>query len=98
MQVWHIENLPAELQIMTFHGHVPALAQGHIQTCVPIAADCISGAALTRKRMSEVIVECPGWIGENTDRAIRLPEVSGPRSGDHLCDALLIPVGGPEIT
>src|SRR2546427_302052 len=34
MEVRDVENLPAELQAVAFPRHLPALAQGHIQTGV----------------------------------------------------------------
>src|SRR6266852_1527582 len=97
MQVEHVENLPAELQAVAFEGQLPALVQSHIQAGVAVASDHISRTSLTGKRMNEVVGECGRWVGENTDRAIRLFEVPGRWAGNHLRNSLLVPIGGPEI-
>src|SRR5713226_6556438 len=97
VEIGHVENLPAELQTVAFPRHLPALAQGHIQTGVAIPADHISRTAFARERMPEV-GERSGRVGEHADRTIWLFEMAGPRPGDQLSDTLLVPVSGPEIT
>src|SRR6267378_2668211 len=52
-QVQHVEDLPAELQALTFEGP-PALAQRHVETCVSIGPENVPRTASTRQRNAEV--------------------------------------------
>src|SRR5579864_2649454 len=96
MEIRHVENFPPELEAVAFERHHPSLAQGHIQTGVAISTDHIAGTTLPGERMLK-IGKGRGRIGENADGAIRLSEMSGARPRDQLGDALLVPVGGPEV-
>src|SRR3989442_15983335 len=97
MEVRDVENLPAELQAVAFPRHLPALAQGHIQTGVAIPANHISRTAFAGERMPKV-VESRRRIGENADgTGVRIPVMPDLGSGDHLTDTLLAPVRRPEV-
>src|ERR1700687_23774 len=96
MKVGDIEYIPAELQ-GTLPWHLPAFAKRHIQVSVAIPANHIARSALTRKRVSEVGIRCRG-VGENADRpGDGIFIMSDLRPCHHLGDALLVPVGGPEV-
>src|SRR5207244_13213393 len=98
MEVRDVENLPAELQAVAFPRHLPALAQGHIQTGVAIPANHISRTAFAGERMPKV-VESRRRIGENADgTGVRIPVMPDLGSGDHLTDTLLVPGCSPAVT
>src|ERR1700686_2591938 len=96
MKVSDIEYVPAEFQ-RTLAWHLPILGQRHIQVSVAIPANHIARSTLTGKRVSEVGIRCRG-IGENADRpGDGIFIMSDLRPCHHLSDALLVPVGGPEV-
>src|ERR1700687_334993 len=96
MKVGDIEYVPAELQ-GALPWHLPTFAQRHIQVSVAIPANHVARSALTGKRVSEVGIRRRG-IGENADRPRdRILIMSGLRPCYHLSDALLVPVGRPEV-
>src|SRR5216684_964315 len=61
-----VEHLPAELQGLMLPRHLPSFSQRHVDTDVPVSANYIARAALSRKWMRKV-AERGGWIGEDTD-------------------------------
>src|SRR4029077_14630865 len=98
MEVGHVENLPAELQTLAFPRHLPAFAQSHVQTSIPIAANHVSRTSFAGERMLEV-VESSHRTGENAHRTVGgIPVMPDLRSGDHLTDTLLVPVCSPVVT
>src|SRR5712691_1364032 len=98
MKVGHVENLPAELQTLAFPRHLPAFAQSHVQTSIPVSANYVSRTGLAGERMLEV-GEGGHRIGENAHGTVaRIPMTPNLGSGDHLTDTLLVPVCRPEVT
>src|ERR1700687_5481609 len=96
MKVGDIEYVPAELQ-GALPWHLPTFAQRHIQVSVAIPANHVARSALTGKRVSEVGIR-RGGIGETADRpGAGIFIMSDLRPCHHLSDALLVPVGGPEV-
>src|SRR6266851_1228034 len=98
MEVGHVENLPAELQTLAFPRHLPAFAQSHVQTGIPISANDVTRTSLAGERMLEV-VESGYRIGENAHGTVDgIPVMPDLGFGDHLTDTLLVPVCRPEVT
>src|SRR5229473_6736571 len=98
MEVGHVENLPAELQTLAFPRHLPAFAQSHVQTSIPISANYVSRTGLAGERMLEV-AESGYRIGENAHGTVGgIPVMADLGFGDHLTDTLLVPVCRPEVT
>src|SRR5258708_270951 len=97
MEIGHVENLPTELQILAFPRHLPAFAQSHIQTRIPISSNHVSRTGLAGEGMLKV-VESSHRIGENAHGTVgRIPVMPDLGSSDHLTDTLLVPVCRPEV-
>ena len=66
-EVRHVKYFPPKLQTVTFPvGHLPALAQTHVQAREAVPTKNVARADLTRKRQGEVRLRC-GGIGENVN-------------------------------
>ena len=80
-EVRHIENLPEELNVVSFRvGHFPALAQTHIQAGVAIAAQHVARTDRARQRKSKGRLR-RGRIRKGANKRIaceRVHEVIGP--------------------
>src|SRR5258708_9318302 len=97
MEIGHVENLPTELQILAFPRHLPAFAQSHIQTRIPISSNHVSRTGLAGEGMLKV-VESSHRIGENAHGTVgRIPVMPGLGSSDHQTETLLVPVCRPEV-
>ncbi len=80
-EIGHVEDLPAELQAVSFERHFPALAQTHIETREAVSAERVAGTALARKRMSEIDYGGVA-IGEHIHGSIGLLVHAGVLRGD----------------
>src|SRR5258708_22266689 len=98
MEIGHVENLPPELQTLAFPRHLPAFAQSHVQTSIPISSNHVARTGLAGERMLEV-AESGHRIGENAHGTVAgIPMMPDLGSGDQLTDTLLVPVCRPEVT